>query len=121
MNTNSVTFTDKASYLAWRAQWKADYAALSNLIREMKWARWFVLSQCDKSEAQKARFEALSKAHSGKYGFHPVGECLRLRAQATAMLEVRKESKVRAQEQYLASQPAGSVRVKIVQAGSAVA
>ena len=32
---------DKTSYLAWRAQWKADYAALSNTIRDMKWARWF--------------------------------------------------------------------------------
>lgn len=121
MNTNSTAFTDKASYLAWRAQWKADYAALSSLIRDMKWARWFDRSHCAKSEAQQARFKALSKAHTGKHGFHPIGECLKLRARATAMLEVRKESKVKAQEQYLASKPAASVRMKIVQAGSAVA
>jgi len=103
MNTNSITFTDKTSYLAWRAQWKADYAALSNTIRDMKWARWFASSVCDKSEAQQARFDAIKKAHTFPHGFYPAYVCRTLRAKATAMLEVRKESKIKAQEQYLAA------------------
>jgi hypothetical protein len=33
------TFTDKPSYLAWRAQWKADYLELSQTIRAWKRTR----------------------------------------------------------------------------------
>lgn len=100
MNTY-LTITDKASYLAWRTQWRAEYAALSTLIRKMKWARWFLASTSKKSEAQEARYKALAAKRARKYGFHPAGQCCELAATATNMLEIRKLSKARAQEQYL--------------------
>ena len=78
-------FTNKAEYLTWRSQWKAEYAALSNEIREAKKDR----KSKDKNEQSCAQVE-----------------CWLLRKKANAMLKKRKESKVQAQAQYLAAKAA---------------
>ncbi len=80
----TFTFTNKETYLAYRSEWKAKYQALSQEIRELK---------TDINETQRAKGYAGSMQYS----------LLKKRALATAMLEERKESKVEAQRQYLAS------------------
>lgn len=75
-------FTNKAQYLVWRTAWKENYAALSKEIRLNKAAR--------KSEDAAIR--------SGcQY------TCWYQRREAAQMLEQRKQSKIEAQRQYLAS------------------
>lgn len=80
-------FTDKPTYLAWRAAWKETYAELTLDIRHHKDNR--------KDES------AITRA-SAQY------QCWRLRRQATQMLAQRKQSKITAQEQYLACHPVAS-------------
>ncbi len=36
-NENTLTFITKEEYLAWRATWRADYAALAKRLREGDW------------------------------------------------------------------------------------
>lgn len=33
---NDLTFTDRESYLKWRAQWRADYEEISNELRALR-------------------------------------------------------------------------------------
>ena len=73
-------FKTKEEYLKWRSQWQADYAALSDRIRDKKAAR--------KNGTIAERCTAQVWCHL-------------LRKEATAMLEERKESKVKAQQSYL--------------------
>lgn len=75
-------FTDRASYLTWRTAWKENYRQLTQDIRDAK--------------KERKNPDASCRA-SAQYS------CWRLRAQATAMLEQRKASKIEAQKQYLAS------------------
>jgi len=75
-------FTTKAAYLVWRTAWKENYAALTKEIREAKTSR----KDKDASVRGCAQFT-----------------CWRLRQQATEMLAQRKQSKLEAQRQYLAS------------------
>jgi hypothetical protein len=75
-------FTNKAEYLTWRSQWKAEYAALSNEIREVKKDR----------KSKDKHIQSCAQV-----------DCWRLRIKATKMLEERKKSKVLAQSQYLAA------------------
>jgi len=82
MNAQNKWFTNKAEYLAWRTEWRAQYAELSENIREQK------LSRKDK--------DALIRASAQCF-------CWRYRQEATALLELRKKSKVEAQRQYLAA------------------
>lgn len=79
-----LTFTNKETYLAYRSEWKANYKELSQLIRETKH---------DIREAMRAKEYAGSMQYS----------LLKMRAQATAMLEELKLAKQEAQRQYLAA------------------
>lgn len=76
-------FTTKAQYLVWRTAWKENYAALVKEIREYKATR----------KSPDAGLRACAQYN-----------CWRLRREATQMLEQRKQSKIEAQRQYLASQ-----------------
>lgn len=103
----TITFTNKESYLHWAAEWKNTYAQLSDEIRRLKFARWCQAKPKDRvSEAQTARYNLIAKDYPSPYGFYANSILQRKRAEATAMLELRKESKVRAQEQYLAAKNA---------------
>jgi len=70
-----ITFTSKETYLAWRAEWRAKYADLSQTIRQCR----------------------IDHDRSGREFY---------RTRAREMMEVRKESKVEAQRQYLAAKVA---------------
>jgi len=75
-------FTGKAEYLAWREAWRKHYALLSEQIREEKRER----------KNPDASLRACAQYH-----------CWSLRQEATALLELRKKSKIEAQRQYLAA------------------
>ena len=79
----TFTFTNKETYMAYRSNWKATYKNLSQEIRTLK---------ADISETQRA------KGYAGSMQYR----LLKLRNEATAMIEERKASKVEAQRQYLA-------------------
>ncbi len=81
----NLPFNTKAEYLAWRTQWKANYAALSETIRQHKTDRK------DKDSAIRSMAQ----------GQHHV-----CRRRATQMLEERKASKEQAQRLYLAAKAA---------------
>lgn len=79
-----TTFNSKETYLAYRSNWKAQYKNLSNEIRQ---------TRADIREAQRNREYAGGMQYAA----------LKLRKQATAMIEELKEAKAEAQRQYLAS------------------
>lgn len=75
-------FTDKATYLVWRKTWKETYAELTKEIRLNKAARK------NTDPAIRSGCQYL---------------CWRQRHEAAKLLEQRKQSKIEAQRQYLAS------------------
>jgi len=77
-------FTNKNEYLIWRTAWKENYAALAKEIRLNKAAR----------KGEDAATRSICQ-----------WRCCLLRREAAALLEQRKQSKIEAQRQYLASQP----------------
>lgn len=112
---STFTFTNKETYLAYRAEWKAKYAALSETIREKKWMQKEYSRACNKARLEtegkwpayynKIR-ELLSK--NPRYihleqKYKNDGRWLeKLRKEATEMLEELKAAKQEAQRQYLA-------------------
>lgn len=99
MKTNTQ-FTNKDEYLTYRANWRIQYKQLIQQIRDYKFCRWFVsLKNPDRiTPALTERFEKLKAKYGSRfYYIEP------LKAQATAMLEERKASKIEAQRQYLAA------------------
>lgn len=99
-----MTFNSKEEYIAWRTEWRANYAKLTQQIRDVKFCRWFadsVRGGVAMSEAQLAHYTQIANQHKTQYGFHPNAALKNLRARATAMLEDRKASKVAAQECYI--------------------
>lgn len=82
MNTQ-LNFTDRASYIAWRSEWRASYKALSQEIRSLKLA--------SKSGTQDEQSSAQSKLS-------------RKSAEATAMLKLRAKSKALSASQREAAQ-----------------
>lgn len=111
-----ITFTSKETYLQWASEWKANYAALSQLIRDLKFARRFhqrslkyhmLAKDYPPATRDEARYLRLHATHAHKdYGWSVgaiMGQLHALRAKACGMLELRKESKVEAQRQYQAA------------------
>lgn len=83
-------FTNKTEYLAWREAWRKHYALLSEQIREEKRER----------KNPDAGLRACAQCH-----------CWSLRQEATAILELRKKSKIEAQRQYLAAKATEASKV----------
>ena len=78
----TFTFNNKETYLAYRSEWKANYKTLTQEIRT---------SKTNVSKMQR------EKGYAGSIQYN----LIKLRAQATSILEERKASKVEAQLQYL--------------------
>jgi hypothetical protein len=110
---NAPAFTNKQEYLAWVTEWKAEYKKLSQAIRDLKWTdkeRQRAITKavrdgipCYKAEVKdyltgKAleRYQRIMAEHRNTWRGA-------LSAEATTMLEWRKQSKVEAQRQYLES------------------
>jgi len=83
-----LTFTTREQYVAWRAQWRKEYAELSSRIRK-------------ENLALKDAFRGKGTASTWTIRHNLVV----LRSTARAMLEMRAASKVRAQEQHKAAHP----------------
>lgn len=81
----NLNFIDRTSYLNWVKVWKAEYAELSDTIRQTK---------NDMKAAARA-------GNVDEESFH-ASRKMRLRADANQMLEARKEAKLLAQQQYVA-------------------
>ena len=81
---STFSFTDRATYLAYRAQWKANYVALSQEIRSVKRyiREQYAAGRIPPNEQSERHF---------------------LAKQATAMLEDLKEAKLEAARQWAAS------------------
>ena len=108
-NNMKASFNTRIEYLAYRAQWKAEYKQLSADIRLFRLACSF---------SQRSRHKALTPAEeeivaqaekrvAPNKGYFSISSFLyqrhRLARRATEMLEELKEAKQEAQRQYLAS------------------
>ncbi len=82
---NAFTFNDRASYIAYRADWKARYKALSEEIRETRAA--IKQAYADNNEDRASTLQQ-SKAF--------------LRTQARHMMMEIEAAKIEAQRQYVA-------------------
>ncbi len=115
MNTTVTEFTDRESYLCWRAQWKSDYAATSQRIRDLKNIQKEEARAANKANQQMAsekgyddwfvrrnqiRHAILEKIP--RY-LEAVKRTSRLndREMARLMLDTLKRAKIKAQELYL--------------------
>jgi hypothetical protein len=83
------TFTDRATYLAFRKQWKINYAELSNEIRDTRAA-----IRTAYAEGRDTRAFALQSTKAG------------LRRDARYLLSDLADAKKEAQRQYLAEREA---------------
>lgn len=83
-NKSSYLFTSKETYLAYRAQWKAIYKALSADIR-----------------SKKRQYKNAQRDGDG-LGWKILSELRRAQQQAREMLEQLAEAKIEAQRQWLA-------------------
>lgn len=97
----TFTFNSRESYLQYRALWKTRYAALSGVIRDLKFARKGPIKIG--MLGQMERYEQIRKAHASAYGFFPACLALINAKEATAMLEELKLAKAEAQRQYEAA------------------
>jgi len=101
----TFTFTNKETYLQYRADWKQRYAKLSALIRDFKFARQGTLKITRLGQSME-RYAAIEKAHRTQWGFYPAVLAWAHRRKATAMLDELKLAKIEAQRQYLADRAA---------------
>lgn len=105
---NDLIFTTKLQYLEWRA----DYVQLSAQIRNEKlWCKEYNrayvktpwVTNTSWADWQKRILEAMPESVRERRGKESVHN---LRERAVQMLEIRKRSKMRAQEQYLRARQA---------------
>lgn len=99
--TGTFKFTDRASYMECRQNWRSAYAKLSQDIRDLKWSRKYA-HQIGNPE----RYEEIKKRLSTKWGFFPQCQALVLRKAATAMIEEYKAAKADCQRLYLIAKSA---------------
>lgn len=88
-------FTDKASYLAWRQEWRTNYADLTKQIRTQKRGRkqfFRTYRTYDAGNGFKAR-ELVSKTPNPEYGNYSEWQLGSLRLEASSQMEILKEAK----------------------------
>ncbi len=106
------SFTNKQQYLQWRTQWRARYREISTDIRLLRLYRSAYQSGIGNKRWDKVRpaLLDLQKKYTDKttgiFNFH--GWLWKLRQEAAQMLLWRKESKLLAQQHYLAARQACS-------------
>lgn len=102
-----MTFTTREEYLLWRTEWRARYSEISREIRELSLAVRAAESGPGRERwaPQRDRIMAtIKRVCADQTGQTALWSLLRvlssLRHEARQMLEWRKESKLRAQQQY---------------------
>jgi len=120
------TFNTKEEYLAWRAQWRTRYKALSLAIRNQKWkhawhcrieqrmpndnAYWIATPE-RRAEIRTEVEQAVLGPSYERWKALSWSSVQKMQAEARQMLVWRKQSKVRAQELYEAEHRACSAPV----------
>lgn len=111
-----LTFETKEQYLAWRAEWRAEYKQVSQDIRDLSLTCRAVQSGINRDrwtpnrERIIATMKKYTKTTEMPSMFWQLLHALWCRrAEAKQLLEWRKASKLRAQEQYLKAHPTASV------------
>lgn len=89
-NSNIPTFANREEYVAWRSQWRIEYAELSAAIRKMKNARKEYLRQ------RTSRTAKPTKTPNPNYHPEAGWRVSGLRYNAAAMMLQREEVKKRA-------------------------
>ena len=88
------TFTDKTSYLAFRQEWKDNYAKLSADIRKQKRGRkQFIRSYITHETPQGKVRELVSKVDNPHFGEYQMWQLHGLQAEAWSQMEILKEAK----------------------------
>ncbi len=114
METKYDKFTTREEYLAFRAEWKAEYKALSQEIRDIKFAlhSYWPIAEPEKfKKAEEIRdrynYEAFDYTLNKKRMYRQDLNVVRLwrRIRAHTMLEELACARILAQTQYLASHP----------------
>jgi len=88
-------FTDKASYLAWRQEWRTNYAELTKNIRAQKRGRKQFLRTYRTTEGHNGfrSRELVSKVPNPEYGNYTQWQLSRLQLEAFSQMEILKEAK----------------------------
>jgi len=111
---NNLTFNSKATYLAYRSAWKANYKNLSAEIRTLRLAdRYYQRHHLAGLPLAVAEAQCLTRAHqicgAEPFTLHLAARNRRHRsAQATEMLAELTQAKQEAQRQYLARKAAAA-------------
>ncbi len=88
-------FTDRTSYLAWRQEWKTNYAKLSNDIRGQKRGRKQYLRTYQTIETNRGKVRQLiSKTTNPEHGNFQQWQLFGLQLEARTQLEILVEAKV---------------------------
>ena len=94
---NKFNFTDRTSYLTWRAEWKADYKQISSDIRRLKGERSETNRSWAKGQMSAATAHAENMDNWRKFAI-AVTALGRMQRDANEALETLKEAKVKACE-----------------------
>lgn len=88
-------FTDKASYLAWRQEWRANYADLTKQIRAQKRGRKQFLRTYRTTQGPNGfrSRELVSKMPNPEYGNYTQWQLSSLQLEAFSQMEILKEAK----------------------------
>lgn len=102
MTILAYTGNSRESYLNWTRAWKAEYKALSEQIRNLKQTRkQFIWEYRPKGTANHEVRKTIigpNPNHNSNASY----ELLKLKRKATELLELRKQAKLEAAQQYLA-------------------
>lgn len=95
-----MKFTNKETYLTYRADWKAEYKQLSINQRNLKFKVWFesLRNETRKTAELVQKYQEICQVCKQNWY-----DTSRNRDRATAMLKELKEAKNEAQRQYLAA------------------
>lgn len=86
-------FTDKASYLAWRAKWRSDYKALAAEIRLLKRGRKEFIRTYERRQTEQGVIRVLVAKEPNPHHTGATWKLHRLRTAAAYQMEVLKEAK----------------------------
>lgn len=88
-------FTDKASYLAWRQEWRTNYAELTEAIRTHKRSRKQFIRTYKTTQGHNGlrSRELVSKLPNPEHGKCSLGQLSGIRLEASFQMEALKEAK----------------------------
>ena len=92
MSIATLNFTDRASYLAWRAEWRADYKAHSENIRTRKLELKTKARAGGDTSLQQSQLHRLSQEATAKLKLRAKAKAISGEQRAAAIAEAKKEA-----------------------------